>query len=66
MWISRKKYEKIIARLEELEAATRVHGPGYGIHIGVLLTLLMDHLKVYPWTRTERVELRQKGGPEHD
>lgn len=65
MWISRYKYERIIARLDELETATRVPGPGYGLHIGAVLYLLMEHLKVYPWVTPQRTEIKQKGGPEH-
>jgi hypothetical protein len=62
MWISRKKYDKIIARLEELETQTDV--PCSSIHVGVLVRLILDHLNVRPEKTMPVTRLVTKGGPE--
>jgi hypothetical protein len=62
MWISKRKYDRIIARLDELETQTDV--PYSTIHVGVLVGLLMDHLKVRPEKTMPVTRLVQKGGPE--
>lgn len=64
MWISKYKYDRIIARLDELESATQVRGTGLGFHVGAAVKLLMDHLglhheRTFPYDR-----LVKKGGPE--
>jgi hypothetical protein len=62
MWLSRRKYDRIIARLDELETQTSV--PYSTIHVGVLVQLLMDHLKVRPEKTLPVTRLIEKGGPE--
>lgn len=63
MWLSKKKYERILARLDELESATRVPCTG-GMHVGAMVFLLMDHFKLSHHRSLPRDELRVKGGPE--
>jgi hypothetical protein len=63
MWISKYKYERIIARLDELESATRVPATG-GMHVGTMVYLLMQHFKLSHERTLAQDRLVTKGGPE--
>lgn len=64
MWISKYKYDRIIARLNALEEETSIPIAPTDLKVGRVVKMLLDHFGLHVERPMCFDRLAQKGGPE--
>jgi hypothetical protein len=64
MWINRKEWEALQARVSALEWDVKVYGPSRIHRIGNVVEMILSHFRLHIHDQPSFTELRSKDGPE--